>query len=275
MLTRCRDRSARTIPTLSRLLLAASLLAGALPCAAADGNWKLSESITYEQGTFGTGTETTTVYVPTTIKRYFEKGDFSLIVPFIHLDGSSLVTTIEGVPIRGAKKHRAGQAATTSANGIGDMVVKGSYYLLDEESQLLNLSPVARIKIPTASRTDGLGTGKVDGGFGVEASKTLHQWTLFTDAYYTIIGSPVAGQRLDNQFAVDFGAGDQILSTLSLALFYEVKTAIVPGTPSPQDLMASADYKLTQAIHIFGGGSAGLSDGSPDYGLTAGASVRF
>jgi outer membrane putative beta-barrel porin/alpha-amylase len=273
--TQGRGWSSRIIRTLSRLLLAASLLAGALPAAAADGNWKLTESITYEQGSFGTGTETTTICVPTTIKRYFEKGDFSLIVPFIHLDGSSLVTTIEGMPIRAAKNRKAGQAPTTSANGLGDVIVKGSYYLLDEESELLNLSPVARIKIPTASRSEGLGTGKLDGSFGLEASKSLREWTLFTDAYYTIIGGPVDGQRLDNQFAVDFGAGDQILPALNLAVFYELKTAIVPGTSSPQDLIASAEYKLTKSIQIFGGGSAGLSDGSPGYGLTAGASFRF
>jgi outer membrane putative beta-barrel porin/alpha-amylase len=259
-------------------LLFAGTLAGlpATQARAGDANWQFSESATYERGTFGTGDETTTVYVPATIKRYLDMGDVSLVVPYLHLDGSGLVTTIDGTPIRGAKRKSAKTPPSVSADGLGDIVLKGSFYLLNEETQFINLSPVGNIKFPTASRSDGLGTGKFDEGFGAEASKTiLKGCQLFADTYYTIIGSPVHGQTLDNQFAFDLGAGYQLLPALNLSGFYEYKTAVVSGTSAPSDLAANAEYKFTDSLHLFCGVLAGLSSGSPDFGATLGTSIRF
>ncbi len=247
-------------------------------------DWKVSESVTYERGDFGTGTETTTVYIPTTLKRYFERGDISLVVPYLHLEGSGAVVTVDGVPQR-SKKNAKGSASTTSTTqavpnvsngGIGDVLLKGSFYLLDEEKQLLNLSIVGKIKFPTASHHRNLGTGKFDEGFGLEASKQIvKDWTLFSDAYYTILGTPAGTDTFRNQFVFDVGAGYQVLRPLNVSLFFEQKTTIVAGTSAPRDINVNAEFQLTHDFRLFGTVLAGLSDGSPDVGLTAGASYRF
>jgi hypothetical protein len=258
----------------------------AAPVAAQTKSWKVSESVTYERGDFGTGTETTTVYIPTVLKRYFEKGDVSLVVPYIHIEGSGAVVTVDGVPQRTKKNPKAnsggpgtgstGSTATVSNGGIGDVLLKGSYYLLEETAQPLDLSLVGKIKFPTASHSRNLGTGKFDEGFGAEASKQiLKDWTLFSDAYYTILGTPAGADTFRNQFAFDIGAGYQIISPLNLSLFFEQKTAIVAGTSAPRDVNLNAEYQLTHDFRLFGTALAGLSDGSSDYGLTAGVSLRF
>jgi len=257
----------------------------ASPAAAQTRDWKVSESVTYERGDFGTGTETTTVYIPTVLKRYFEKGDVSLVVPYLHIEGSGDVVTVNGVPQRSKKKPKGAaapgtgsttSAATVSNGGIGDVLLKGSYYVLEETAQPFNLSVVAKIKFPTASHSRNLGTGKFDEGFGAEASKQiLKNWTLFSDAYYTILGTPAGADTFRNQFAFDIGAGYQIISPLNLSLFFEQKTAIVAGTSAPRDVSLNAEYQLTHDFRLFGTALAGLSDGSPDYGLTAGVSYRF
>lgn len=275
---------------LSFAILVSCLVAwgSASPAAAQTKDWKISESVTYERGDFGTGTETTTVYIPTVLKRYFEKGDISLVVPYIHIEGSGAVITVDGVPQRSKKNGRGnsngsggGSSSTTSVSsvsngGIGDVLLKGSYYLLEETAQPLNLSLVGKIKFPTASHGRNLGTGKFDEGFGAEASKEiLKDWTLFTDAYYTILGTPAGADTFRNQFAFDVGAGYQIISPLNLSLFFEQKTAIVAGTSAPRNVNLNAEYQLTHDFRLFGTALAGLSDGSSDYGLTAGVSLRF
>ena len=275
---------------LSFAILVSCLVAwgSASPAAAQTKDWKISESVTYERGDFGTGTETTTVYIPTVLKRYFEKGDISLVVPYIHIEGSGAVITVDGVPQRSKKNGRGnsngsggGPSSTTSVSsvsngGIGDVLLKGSYYLLEETAQPLNLSLVGKIKFPTASHGRNLGTGKFDEGFGAEASKEiLKDWTLFTDAYYTILGTPAGADTFRNQFAFDVGAGYQIISPLNLSLFFEQKTAIVAGTSAPRNVNLNAEYQLTHDFRLFGTALAGLSDGSSDYGLTAGVSLRF
>src|SRR5438105_15396240 len=74
------------------------------PAGAQTKDWKVSESVTYERGDFGTGTETTTAYIPTVLKRYFEKGDVSLAVPYLHIEGSGAVGAVDRVPQRSKKK---------------------------------------------------------------------------------------------------------------------------------------------------------------------------
>jgi len=262
------------------LLSCVMVWGSASPATAQTKDWKISESVTYERGDFGTGTETTTVYIPTVLKRYFEKGDVSLVVPYLHIEGSGDVVTVNGVPQRGKKNRTATTSTATTAKvsngGIGDVLLKGSYYLLEETARPLNLSVVAKIKFPTASRSKNLGTGKFDEGFGAEASKQIvKDWTLFSDAYYTILGTPAGADTFRNQFVFDVGAGYQIISPLNLSLFFEQKTAIVAGTSAPRDVNLNAEYQLTHDFRLFGTVLAGLSDGSSDYGLTAGVSLRF
>src|SRR5437667_10700550 len=120
------------------LLSCAMVWGSTLPAGAQTKDWKVSESVTYERGDFGTGTETTTVYIPTVLKRYFEKGDISLVVPYIHIEGSGAVITVDGVPQRSKKNGRGnsngsggGSSSTTSVSsvsngGIGDVLLKGS-----------------------------------------------------------------------------------------------------------------------------------------------------
>ena len=133
-----------------------------------------------------------------------------------------------------------------------------------QTAQPLNLSLVGKIKFPTASHSRNLGTGKFDEGFGAEASKEiLKDWTLFTDAYYTILGTPAGADTFRNQFAFDVGAGYQIISPLNLSLFFEQRTAIVAGTSAPRNVNLNAEYQLTHDFRLFGTALAGLSDGSP------------
>ena len=64
-------------------------------------NWQLSSSITYESGTFGTGTRTETVYIPLTLKRLFDQGDIGLTLPFVTVRTAGETTLVEGRRIEG------------------------------------------------------------------------------------------------------------------------------------------------------------------------------
>ena len=55
-----------------------------------------------------------------------------------------------------------------AACGIGDIIVRGRYYLLDERGWLPTIAVRAHVKAPTASAERGLGTGRPDEGVGVE-----------------------------------------------------------------------------------------------------------
>lgn len=232
-------------------------------------NWKLDASATFESGEYGTGTTTDTLYMPVTLKHYFDMGDISLTVPYVMLRSNGLVTLINGMPHKVNKK--AGPVTTTS--GLGDMILKGSIYALKE--QPLDVSLVGKVKFPTADKDKSLGTGEFDETAGVELGKTLSpKWSIFADGYYTFIGSP-PGQDFKNIFSFDLGVSNRLTQFLTGSLFYYESTPLTSGNPDFREVVANLEYKITKETRLFGGVSAGLSTSSPDYDVTGGMSVKF
>ena len=240
--------------------------------AAEPPNWQFSSSITYESGHFGTGTRTETVYIPFTLKRLFDQGDIGLTLPFVTVRTAGETTLIDGKPQR-IRKGPKTRLATRS--GVGDMILKGRYYAVDEHGLLPTIVLVAKIKFPTADESEGFVTGKFDEGVGVEFSRTfLRDFIAYFAVSYTIIGSP-AGTDLNNQTAYDIGLGYKFTPQLLGSVLYEERTALITGEQNPRSLLFNADFKVSQAFRLNALVEAGLSSGAPNYGLTAGASVKF
>jgi len=240
-------------------------------------NWQLSSSLTYESGTYGTSNRSETVYIPFTVKRFFDQGELAFTVPFLELRTTGETTLVDGKPqrIRTGRRTDLASTGTVTKGGLGDMLLKGRYYVLDEHGLLPTIALVAKIKFPTADESQGLGTGKFDEGFGVEVSRRfLERFIGYFDLSYTVIGSP-AGTDLRNQVAYDFGLGYHFMPRLLASAFYEERTALVSGQPNPRSFLFTGDYKVTQAFRLNAAVEVGLSNGAPDYGLTGGVGMRF
>ena len=238
-----------------------------------DLNWKLSTALDYESGKFGIDTRSSSLYIPVTLKRYWGDWNASLTLPYLSQSSNGQVTNVGG---RSARTGRGpSSTVTTTHSGLGDAVVRGGYALLREDPKPFDLSLTEKIKLPTADKDKGLGTGKFDEGLGLEFGKRIGPgWTLLADLYYTIIGDP-PGTDLKNQVAVDFGFSYPLQKDLTLTVLFEASNALVSGEPAPRDLRGILDYKLGERIGLFGGGLVGLSHGSPDYGFNLGGSCRF
>lgn len=238
-----------------------------------DLDWKLSSSLDYESGKFGTGTRSDSLYIPVTLKRYLGDWDASLTVPYLRESSNGQVTNLGGRPVRTGRG--TGSTATTTHSGLGDVVVRGGYALMREDPQPFDLSLAAKIKLPTANKNKGLGTGKFDEGLGIEFGKrVVPGWTVLADLYYTFIGDP-PGEDLNNQVAADIGFSHPLGKDWTSTVLFEGSNALVSGQPAPLDLRGILDYKLGEQGSLFGGGLVGLSNGSPDYGLSLGGSYRF
>ncbi len=234
--------------------------------------WEVSSSITLERGAFGTSTITHTVYIPVTLKRYFDLGDLSVTVPYTKSKGGSDVTTIAGRPVQ----TRSGSGSNTSTGSIGDTILAGSYYLLKEaDEHPLDLSIIGNVKFPTADHDKGLGTGEFDETIGLSANKSFDDWLMFSSIDYTFIGDP-SGLDLNNQFTYELGGGLHIDEFTTVNLSYQEKTAILDGKNNPREIILAFDHDIEKGkLTLFGNATKGLSDGSPDYGLTLGMSARF
>jgi len=261
-------------------------------------NWQIGFSPTYMSGDFGTASTTTITYLPLSIRRLFDAGDITLIIPYISITGSGAVTVLSGVPNRtsgsgatgsgssgggGQGKGKGKKPGTVSPSdptestdsGLGDIILRGRYYLLDERGPFPTLALTGRIKFPTADADRGLGTGKFDEGLGLEVTKKLiGNWIGFLDLGYTFIGDPPTA-NLRNQWNYDLGLGYYFTKDLLGSFYYEEWRALVEGLSNPRDLLFAMNYKATSVLRFNASLLVGLSDGAPDYGLTGGISWRF
>ena len=167
----------------------------------------------------------------------------------------------------------AGSRATRG--GLGDIVLKGRYFLVGERDWIPTIAVTGRIKFGTASASQGLGTGKTDEGAGLEFSKSLTDDLLaFVDTGYTIIGR-AEGLNLRNQWNYDLGLGYYVTNALLVSVYYEEYRSIVSGLQNPRDLLVAMNLKSSDSLRFNASTQIGLSNGAPDYGITAGLSLRF
>ena len=271
------------------------------PQPTSERNWQIGINPSYSSGNFGTTTTNEFVYVPFSVRRYFRDGDVSLVIPFVSVTSNGTATLVGGQPIQtlpgrclkkggteidtdkpeclallNAGQGAAGQAAQKVTNsGLGDIILRGRYYLVEERDYVPLIAITGRLKIPTASEGKGLGTGALDHGYGIEISKLIgEKWLAFLDGGYNFIGNP-DGVELQNQYWYDVGAGYYFTKNLLASVYFEEYRALVPGLVNIRDFFFAMNYKASAAWRFNGGVAVGVSNGAPDYVVSIGTSHRF
>ena len=273
------------------------------PQLASDRNWQVGFTPSYSSGNYGTNTTSTFFSAPISIRRFFSYGDVSLVIPFVTATTDGRTTLVGGTAFRvdaggggggtpddggcsgkgstvsgkdracGTTTRAAGQKVTTS--GIGDIILRGRYYAVEEKDWIPLIAVTGRLKLPTASASQGLGTGEMDEGVGMEVLKLLGgKWVAFLDGGYNVIGRP-DGLNLRNQHWYDVGAGYYVTSDLMTSVYFEEYRSLVSGRQNARDVFFAMNYRASSGWRFNGGVTVGVSNGAPDYALSTGVSYRF
>jgi hypothetical protein len=91
---------------------------------------------------------------------------------------------------------------------------------------------------------------------------------------YTFIGDP-PGSDLRDSFGWSIGAAYGIVPAVSVFAFLEGATSVAPGQDGPLEVRVGGEVRLTRLLKLTGSVSRGLSDGSADWGVSAGLALRF
>jgi hypothetical protein len=159
--------------------------------------------------------------------------------------------------------------------GLGDIILRGRYYIVEEKDYVPLIALTARMKLPTANEKLGLGTGAFDHGYGVEMSEMIgDKWIAFLDGGYNFIGDP-DGLELRNQHWYDVGAGYYVTKDLLTSVYFDEYRSLVSGLQNIRDVFFAMNYRASSAWRFNGGVALGLSDGAPDHTLSIGTSYRF
>jgi cobalt/nickel transport protein len=158
-------------------------------------------------------------------------------------------------------------------NGLTDTELKIKYRLFDEKDWIPTLAASGKLKIPTASKSKGLGSGREDFGINAIATKNLgKRLLLHFNLGYTFIGE----NHVDNE--LNYSLGCQFILTEKWALVGEiVRVNNLNGQTSddPFSGLFGTYYLITDNIVWDGGAEIGMNRAAPDFRITTGLTLLF
>ena len=294
----------RLRPALRAALAGAGILLFATGAPAQDVRVSAGVNIRFASGTFGSEQTTQLMYVPASLRVDVGRFEFSGSFPFVSvMDGTVLWSqggyipmrgTMTGSPVAGVPMGGSGMVGggmmghsqtqtpgtvspsqTTpvliSQSGIGDVVAGAGFRIVDDASSGMQVVLGARVKLPTASASRGLGTGKADlAGTATVRMRYARGW-VYGDAGFIKVGSP-AGVTLNNTLLWGVGAGRQLSSRIFLLGAAYGNSATVSEFGAPVELSAGLGLKINDRASLTVLPFVGLTQASPKYGLTVGIS---
>jgi hypothetical protein len=228
--------------------------------------WQYGLSLSYLRGDYGTGEDTDIYYTAVSIKRYLEEGDVTLTIPYLDISDGATYVGGEVEPFAGGG----------GGSGLGDVILKGRYYAVEQDDFFPYIDLVGSIKLPTADEDKGLGTGKTDFTFMAEFARRLRNenWIALWELGYTFVGDP-SGYDADNRWLYSAGLAYELASDITLSGYLDGRTAIFEGNDDPLSLLLIGEYKYSSDLRFDTLLEFGLNDGAPDFGITFRVRKRF
>jgi len=229
--------------------------------------WQYGLSFSYLTGDYGRDDDTDLTYTAATVKRYLEKGDITVTIPYLDISA-------DGVTVVGGEFESVENGG--SGAGLGDVILKGRYYAIEQEGPMPFIDLVGSVKFPTADEDKGLGTGEFDFTGVVEFARRLEgsRWIPLAEVGYTLVGEP-SGMDADNRFLYSIGAAYELDPKVTLSGYLDGRTAIFKGNEDPLSVLLIGEYKYRADLRLDTLLEVGLSDGSPDFGITFGIRKRM
>ncbi len=148
---------------------------------------------------------------------------------------------------------------------MGDLNISASYLGYYNAASGLGVSGKAKIKLPVADESRGLGTGEADLSFQIDPFKVIGPLTLFSSVGYKIYGD-TAVTDYNNVWYVSLGGMRKINDALDIGLGGNFREKVTNRSANKKDMFLFSNLKLNQTDAIQFHLSHGFSDASPDWG---------
>jgi hypothetical protein len=229
----------------------------------------------YTRGDYGTDIDTGSWYVPFSLGYSAERFAWSVTVPYIRVDGSSLVSGVRSTTL-GGRGGGPGQSVTTTTDvervdaGLGDVTLSGSYLLQQETPARPWLGLTGKVKLGTADEEKNLGTGENDYAIQLEAAKGPLDGLIG----YNLLGDTATTDYDDILYAA-------AAFSLPLQRQWRVRSELyaeqspLAGVDPVRELTVTFSRPLSRDRQLSLYAIKGFSDSSPEWGMGALISSGF
>ena len=131
-----------------------------------------------------------------------------------------------------------------------------------------------KLKLPTASRTKRLGTGKVDVTTSLDLIKDVGPASLYVSGRRKFAGKP-AGSNLRSVWGAGGGASVLVASGVSVGADYDWQQASFKGGQASSEVTGWTYLRLSRAFGLTLYAGTGLNTASADFLGGATLTVRF
>jgi len=227
-------------------------------------------------GYYGEEERTTLDVVDLTARWYFDRAEFQVSLPFLHIDGPADIIFIDGQPVE-IDDSVSGESRNES--GFGDVTLRGEYYLHYGTSTSPWIIGQLRVTLPTGDEDKGLGTGVTDVEIGVGFIQRFGRIDWLADVGYTFVGS--TGDDLESKNQLRLGAGASVPfgkeQRHSYYVYIENRTARFSDSEDKRTVSVGASTAFTQAKRVRLSASVyfGLTESSDDIGIYVSLGRRY
>ncbi len=220
----------------------------------------------YFGGTFGTGNTVSVYEVPVTFEYRSARVRLRLEIPYIALTGAGLLS---GGAVIQTNNHRVWRT------GLGDIWASADYRVLDAAGYRPSVRPYVKVKIPTASRLQGLGTGRPDVELGGHFEWNWDDRLLpYARVGYRVVGR-APGLRLRNTLTFEAGASLVVARHGYLTALFLNNGTLQRGAGPAEQVIGAYTVRITQTLTFQTYLTHGLTPDSPEFGAGMGLTEKF
>ncbi|MFN3724690.1 MAG: hypothetical protein ACK4SZ_00140 [Allosphingosinicella sp.] len=227
-----------------------------------------STGIDYSSGRYGQAEKTDILVVPMSARATAGRLSLTATLPYLRIDGPGGVVVgpggdpLPGVPTAGGVRQ-----------GLGDLSLGATYTIPAEALSGFELGIGGRVKLPTSDEALQLSTGETDLAASADISYPIGNVIPFVNIGYRVLGD-AAGTDLRDGPTASVGSSFVIGQSVLIAS-YDYAQSVNPAVADSHELFAGISGPITSRLNVTGYGVAGLSDGSPDFGIGVLISARL
>ena len=224
----------------------------------------LSIAAYHARGNFGLPEQTEISYLP--LRYEFDNANwgFQLLMPHLQVQGPGAVL----INLGGVSRAVAGSEVRTES-GLGDVVGSLIYHLPARSATSPFIDLRFDVKLPTADKNEGLGTGETDYSLQLDISQYWRDWILFGSVGYTYRGNSSLFPDLESGGFAQLGAAKPLDESLSLGFIYDYRQRATSFTSDIHELGPYLNWQFNESWSITALTMAGFTDASSDFSVLA------